>query len=286
MVVYADILVLLNLLVDYFILSVSSKFLKEKVGVVRILTAAAVGALSSLYIFLPPFPMWLEVPFRIALCLLLTLICFGFKNIKRFCRCSAVIFAVTAAYGGFMIAIWLLFKPNGMVIHNSVVYFSISPTILILFSVVGFFVSALLRKLLAKTSSTAEKCTVELSAEGRSVFADAIIDTGNSLEDVFGMGDVIIADRKVFYSLFGDEFSDADLIKRYRALPCNTISGSDILDGYRLDFANISCGEKTVKLKKAIMAISRQPLAEGCEAIVNPDSVSQLEFAMPESKKC
>ena len=53
MVVYADILVILNLIVDYFLLSASAAILRIKLPFWRQLAGASVGAVSSLYIFAP-----------------------------------------------------------------------------------------------------------------------------------------------------------------------------------------------------------------------------------------
>ena len=53
MIVYADILIILNFLVDYFILLLTAKFLEIKYHIFRLLLAATLGGMSSLYIFLP-----------------------------------------------------------------------------------------------------------------------------------------------------------------------------------------------------------------------------------------
>ena len=60
---------------------------------------------------------------------------------------------------------------------------------------------------------------------------------------------------------------------RYRILPCNTVSGSGVLEGFRCDSAVIiSNNEKTV-LQKPILAISKTDLADGYDAIINPESI-------------
>ena len=56
MVVYADVLIVVNLIVDYFLLKCSNLILKEKPKLWRIILGSGVGAVFSLYIFfLSPF---------------------------------------------------------------------------------------------------------------------------------------------------------------------------------------------------------------------------------------
>ena len=86
MVVYADVLIVLNLIVDYFLLRASAKISGVTPGVWRMLGGAAVGAVSSLYIFLPQSGIMLELLFRIAVCLVMTACTFGFRTLHTVCR--------------------------------------------------------------------------------------------------------------------------------------------------------------------------------------------------------
>ena len=58
---------------------------------------------------------------------------------------------------------------------------------------------------------------------------------------------------------------------RFRMIPCNTVSGNDLLEGYRCDEASVIGSNKTVILKKPILAVSKTPLDDGYNAIINPE---------------
>ena len=102
---------------------------------------------------------------------------------------------------------------------------------------------------------------------------DGIVDTGNSVEDIIGGGDVIIADDRCVKKLFGnvDIEENSELKTRYRVLPCGTVSGNGTLEGFRCDSATVTDGENTVKLKKPILAVSKTRLKDDYRAIVNPN---------------
>ena len=98
MTVYADVLVVLNLIVDYFLLRLTAIILKRQASVWRILAGAFAGALTSLYIFLPQMRVFIETLLRIVSCLLICFLTFGFKGAKAFFRSVLCFFAVNYNY--------------------------------------------------------------------------------------------------------------------------------------------------------------------------------------------
>lgn len=270
MIVYADILIILNFLVDYFIIMLTAHLIKTSVTLTRQIISAALGAMSSLLIFLPEFNEFAQFFSGVIIALIMTATAFGVKRIKKYFRTTAILFVVTCGYAGGMFAFWSVFRPEGMVIHNSVVYFNISPIFLICFSVIAFLITVILSKLLDKNATIAENCEICLFANGKSITVNAIADTGNSMEDVFGLSEIIIADRAAFNALFDAEYNENEIRRRYRALPCNTVSGSDILDGYRCDKAYIKHNDTTFEISKPILAVSKTSLGGDYTAIINP----------------
>ncbi len=271
LIVYADVLVFLNLLINYFLLLAVSKILRKTPKTLRLVLSAFLGALSSLYIFLPPLSIWLEVILKIAVCLIMCATAFGFNGVKAFLKSVGLLFGVTAAYGGIMYAVWLLFSPKGMVINNSVVYFDISLIHLVVFTVLGYVIFSILFKIFSRAAISAKRCDISVFACGNELSLTGIVDTGNSIEDVFSKGEIIICDKKAVSRLFGcEEIKGNTALKtRYRLLPCSTVSGVDMLQGVRCDKAEIKFQGKVVTLDKPILAISKTPLCDG-EAIINP----------------
>ena len=52
-VIYIDVLIIVNLFVNYFILLTTSKFLNLKLKLSRLILGEILGAIYSLYIFIP-----------------------------------------------------------------------------------------------------------------------------------------------------------------------------------------------------------------------------------------
>ncbi len=271
MTVYADILMLVNFVVDYFLISIAARFLHKKPRLWRLLLSSAVGGVFSFYIFLPQSNFLFQSTVQILMSMVLCLAAFGFGGIKNFLRYTVVLFCVNFAYSGAMIALWLIFKPYGMVINNSVVYFNISPLFLILFSVIGYFLVCFLRKMLKKPFANSTYCSVTVVCKGKSLVLGGIADTGNSITDVFGFSEIFITDKDVVDALLGEEKQNP---ARFRKIPCSTITGQNLLDGYRIDFAEVLFNNKKYKFKNPVLAVSTTPLND-CKIIVNPEKLIQ-----------
>lgn len=272
MIVYADILIILNLAVDYFLLRAAAFFLHLNLPLWRILLSSVTGGLSSLYIFLPAFGVFADILFRTAVCAVMSFVCFGFGGIKAFLRKCGILLLVTFGYGGIMTALWYLLKPGGMAVINSVVYFNISPTVLIISSVAAYFLMRFISIIFSGTSKLAERCEITVSAGNNSITMEGIVDTGNSVEDIFGGGEVIIADSEYVKTLFGetDPALNKEIRSRYRVMPCGTVTGGGALEAFRCDTALVSDGKRSVRLNKPILAVSKTPLKDDYAAIVNP----------------
>lgn len=269
MVVYVDILMLVNFVVDYFLISISARFLNLKPRFWRLILSSAMGGIFSLYIFLPQGTFFFQIMVQILMSACLCFLAFGFINIKSYLRSTAVLFCTNFAYSGAMIALWLIFKPRGMVINNSVVYFNISPLFLILFSVIGYFFVLILRKIFKKPFSNNVYCTVEVTCLEKSIVISGIADTGNSISDVFGMSEIFITDRDVADELLGQEKQNPT---RFRKIPCGTVTGQNLLDGYRIDCAKVSFNNKVYEFKNPVLAVAAMPLND-CKIIVNPEKL-------------
>ncbi len=272
MVVYADILLAVNLIVDFFLLKVSLKLLNIKPKGYRIICASIIGAAFSLYIFLPKSPLLIELSVHFIMSGVMMLICVGYRSLKSFLRSVITLFIVTCIYGGAMIALWQLAKPKGMVINNSVVYFNISPVVLIGFTVLGYFLYLALSKIFSIASKNAKRCNITLYALGKSVGATAIIDTGNSLDDILSSSEIVIADKSVAVALFGetDITKDPLLATRFRTIPCDTVSGGSVLESFRCDMGEVYLEDKIISLNNPILAVSKSPIREDYSVILNP----------------
>lgn len=270
MIVYVDVLITVNLAVNYFLLLGTSRLLRVSVRTWRMLLSALLGAMSSLYIFLPESTAVAELAFKIILCLIMSAVGFGIKSVKVFLKNSLAFFGVTCAYAGIMVAVWRIFRPHNMLVSNSVVYFNISPLALVAFSVAVYSGFVLVNRIFARSAAYAGECEITVDLCDGHLALNAILDTGNSITDVFGKSEIIIADSVSVEKLIKPIKGTVEADTRFRIVPCATVSGEDMLEGYRCDKALVKKDGKAVFLDKPIIAASKSALNDGYNAIVNP----------------
>ncbi len=277
MVVYIDVLVCLNIVITYLILLAAKTFSHSKSSVLRLILASVVGGLFSLYIFLPKQHFLVELVVKIIFGAVITVVAFKGAKLKAFLRAFISFIAVSFLYAGSMIGLWYALKPKGMVINNGVVYFSVSPIVLILSTVLCYFVLIFAHRLLKREDTYTPIKTVKLIFKDKTVFCRCIVDTGNTLCDSVSGYKVAIVSEQTAKSLFDDDSvsellrleASGELSKRFRLLPYKTLQGSSVMPAVCIDMAEVD----NKKIKKAMVAITSTAFDGDYSGIISPEFI-------------
>lgn len=282
--IYVDVLIFINTVVDYLLLSATSCLLKLKVPFSRKLIAAIVSALFSLYIFLPSQSFVIELLMRVLSSAVTVAVCYKIKPPKSFFRALTVFYAVSFIYFGLMAGLWMLFKPNKMSLNNGVVYFNVSPLMLITLSFIFYVIIVLVKKLTQKSDEFAKRCEIVLIYDNKMVKRQAMVDSGHSLNDMFSNSVVLIIDRNTAVALFNESNTDnmlkleppddKQLALRFRMIPVKTVSTEKIMPAVRLQKADIEIGLKSFHLQKPIAVISEGKLSDDYSVIIPPEAIN------------
>ena len=196
--VYIDLLFLINLIVNYVMLLVTAKICAAPARRLRILSAAAVGAAYAVAAVIPA-AAFLENPFvKIAFGILMALTAFGGN--PRFMRVTLVFFAVSAAFGGVVMAASFL---GGGSLYGGL-FTSASLRVLIVSFVVGYVVLTLVFRRAARHKD-GDVVPVTVRHGGREVVFRALRDTGNALCDPLSGRPVMVAGIADIKPLFASD---------------------------------------------------------------------------------
>ena len=279
MIVYVDILLFLNTVVDFIILSTTCVLTKINVKLWRKIVASLFSALFSLYIFLPPLGFWLGLLLRLSSSLTAVLTTFGFKNVRRILRCSAIFYGVSFIYAGGMAGVWMLFKPQNISMNNGIVYFDVSPLLLITFSFIFYVLITVIKKLTGREADSATRVVVSLMFEKQTVQTTAMIDTGHTLTDSFGNSEIVIIDKLTAQTLFGVnntslmislEPPEDELKRFFRLMPIKTVSGESIMPAVKIDRMKVTYKKKTFNISNPVAVISDGILGDDYSVVVSP----------------
>lgn len=275
--VYADILLLLNMTVNFFIIAVTVKVTKSENSLLREILASLVGALFSFYIFLPDGGVFAEVFVRLAASVATVLTFGGYGNFKLFLRRILVFYGISFLYVGIMLGLWFLFKPQNLVINNGVVYFNFSPLLLIVSTLVCYSAISVARLFTKREAPFADRVKIRIVNGDSTVNATALSDSGNSLCDVISERPVVIVNSELGDKIFGKENCrrlsalDVDLIggMKIRMIPFRTVRGEGVLAAAECDFVSTDDGK--VVVKRPLVAVTPDPLGDDYNAVINPD---------------
>lgn len=283
-VVYVDVLVIINTFVNYFLLLATSFALKEKTKRLRILLGAFLGGIYALVVFLPEMGTILGIVSRLAAGVLIVLLSFGYKTWKRFFKIFLVFILMTFLFAGLMIAMWIIFRPKGMLINNSAVYFQISLPVLVISTSVCYIFSKLALKFINKNKPQKTICEVELTVFGEKLEGVAMLDTGNTLSEGFSGYPVVICTYNFIKSVVpegGEEFFKGDVNslgeikdekwrKKLRVVSFMTVGDTGLLPAFQPDKLVVDSSHETDKVYVGIMN-RKKYINESFDMLLNPN---------------
>jgi len=287
--IYVDVLLAVNLFVNYFLLLTVRGFLHIPCRRMRLVLGAAVGAAGSLFIFVPELPAALSVLSKLALSAAVVLAAFMKLHPMQMLRVFVCFYLISFAYAGFMLAVWYFISPERIMIKNSVVYFDVSPLLLALLSVAAYGVVSLLNRFAGQREAAGGFCAVTIRQNGTEVRCTGKIDTGSSLTEPFSRDPAAVVWMSVLEGILPEEIrafwehpNGADALEcfgkaetptahRIRMVPFSDLSGGGVLPAFRPELVIIHRGTRTVEVRDCYIAVCRQPFPGGkFDAILNP----------------
>ncbi len=276
MVVYVDILLILNLFVDYFLLLGCCILLKTDVKKWRLVVGALVGSLFSLSIFVANFSFFLFFLFKVFSGIILVLVTFGFRTKALFLKFFSVFFVENFVFAGVMFCVWTLFSPPGMFWQNGVTYIAISPMVLVFGSVVAYFLTYFFNLIVSKRVDGKKIYSIKIRFNNKTIETKALYDTGNCLTEPFSKKPICICEfdvlRKVlpkdlasfFNDLYTYSFDEAGLenFSQIKMVPCRTINGESVLPAFLPQGFFVICNGEEVKYD-CYVGVTNRKISDG-----------------------
>ena len=260
--IYIDVLIIVNIYVNYFLLLATSKLTHTPITLKRLIFASVVGSFFSLVILLPKMNFILNMLIKLVTAGIVTGMGFGFGG--KFLKKTAWFFAVNLIFGGIMLGLWLCFRPSFIRFNNNYFYLDFSLLSLIVFTAISYFAVCFVRYLMDRGTGGEYEVFIRLAE--KSVGIKGIADTGNLMTDFFNGKPIIICGRKNIEKILKVPVPQAeDDWKGFRPIPCGTIGGTGIIPVFKADEVIIYSGKEGKKVDAEI-GISN----EDVEAIFNP----------------
>ncbi len=300
--VYPDVAFAVSFLMNSLILWGTAAINKLAPRWPRIIAGAVAGAAYS---FAAAFPQmeflhnfWLKVMFSVGM----FAVTFAPLNLRQFTVCLTVFYIVSFSLGGFFIGVLYFFRsrpfypPLNDFSHQVATYFL--PGLLITVVLYVFFTRFASRLLRKRAVQSLFRVPMRVLFGDSEVEVEALIDTGNQLQDPLSRIPVVVVEYNVLKHLFPIEVQmafesgkDPDLMlildslaetgwsTRFRVIPFTSLGRENgLLIGFRPDRVEIMNGENRVLTRNVIVGVYHQQLSPGggYRALLHPDVLDSM----------
>lgn len=217
MIVYLDVLLIENFLINFFLIVVSIQLLRFKFKYRRVIIASILGSVYTLTILFENLHMFTLIPFKILIVLFMLLIVIGKRSIITFCKSIAIFFVVSIAFSGFCFVFAMAENPYNITGAFTIKNYSSK---YLLFSLIILYISSFRIYAFFKERAIINNFLYKLEFElnGEQVNTMAFLDTGNELVEPATMLPVIILEKQVIAKCNIDD-------KKYFYIPYKSVDG-------------------------------------------------------------
>lgn len=239
--IYVDVLIVLNIYVNYFLLRITAGITHSHLRTGRCICGAVWGSIFSLTILLPELGNVLPLMIKLAAAVSIVAFSFGINGRKRLFLNTFAFFAANFVLAGTVYGVYSLLRPEFMHFRNGSFYIDFSLLVLIVTTAALYFALRLIRIITDKTPVGSYRVYVR---SGKKILnLNGLADTGNILVDYFTGSPVIICSEESYRELMGTNLDISLLPKGFRLLPCTAVSGSGLIPVFRPDEVLICSGD-------------------------------------------
>ncbi|PKM62575.1 MAG: hypothetical protein CVU97_04680 [Firmicutes bacterium HGW-Firmicutes-21] len=225
-IIYADILLLINFVLDFLCLFISGRLLSKSFRAFRILAASLFGAAYTLVNYaLYPLAWYFLLPLHLAAACLICLIAFKVNSLKDTLKTVAVFIFTSALLGGLLNAVYGI---SGRFADG--VYTEIGAAGLLIISVLSTLI-AISYSLLCKKRAVIKSMRADIYINGEPVKVNLLVDSGNMATEPFTSLPVIIISSVIMPPPLDNPAIESSPIP-LRLIPIKTGAGNGLLFGF------------------------------------------------------
>lgn len=243
MIIYVDILIVTNIIINYFLLLLTVRYCSYTVKRQRILFSSLIGGLYSLISLATNFSFVVVLVLKLICCFFMVIVLFGKKD---FFKNYYIFLIINLIFSGCMLVLWFFVAPPGMQVNNGVVYFNISTKMLIISIIVAYLAINLFSLFAKKVPIAIKDYLVIIGIEKNYVTLKGFVDTGNFLKDVFSSTPVVICRFQSIKNILPENIKNLvlapltnnnlnNLTHHVRFIPYKTVSSKQIIVAFKPD---------------------------------------------------
>lgn len=239
MIIYADVLILENFIVNLFLLTVTTRITKQKYTMKRMIISSSIGSIYTLVLLIPSGQVLTSIYVRLLVLLVMIRIVYGKINFISIIKVTGIFLMITFTLSGLCFA--LSFNQNNYRIGGIFKITNYSIKYLLLgIMIIYILYERLNRYLKDKTFVSNYSYKIEFEVCDRKYSIKSFLDTGNELrEPITNLPCILIEDEMISDIKFDD--------KNTYYIPYSSVGYSGRLKGIRINrirIKNKSCNKE------------------------------------------
>lgn len=282
MIVYVDIVLIENLIMNYIILFTTGLILKQNMKHIRLIIAGLIGAIYAVITYVTNLPIYSSIILKILLSIFIVYVAYNPQNVKRMWKCLLIFYLTSFLFGGIAFSLIYIVKPQNIIINNGKILGTYTIKMVILGAVIGFFIIITSFKIV-KNKITKEDmfCELEIKLNGNILNTKAMIDSGNLLKEPITNTPVIVVEHTILFdylpkeilnnldNILGGDFENVseeikeNYISKLKFIPFSSLGKQNgMLIGIKPEYVKIIQDDKEVKIDNIIIGIYNKSLTK------------------------
>ena len=282
MVIYIDIILIENILMNYIIFLATTIILKKKIRYFKIFISSLIGSLYAVIGYVTRISIYFNIISKIILSIIMVYIAYNPKDIKETLKDLILFYLTTFTFGGVATYLIYVIKPHNIVIKNGVYDGSYILKIIFIGAILGSILLVIAFKFVKNKINRKDLiCQIKITMNHKEKEIKAMIDTGNMLKEPITGKPVIVVEYSCLYNfiskeilnnierILGGNFENIpekiknEYIGRLKIIPFSSLGKQNgLLLGIKLDEFEVENYENLIKRNDVIMGIYNKSLTK------------------------
>ncbi len=253
MIIYLDILILENLVVNLFLLYLTVQTLRVKTKWLYMFLSASIGSMYVITLLCPELKVFSYFPFKILIAVIMILIVFRKRNIMFLVKSLGIFLLYSMVLAGACMFIQYS-NGNTFISRFAIINFSYKK-LMISLMIIYMLIHRIIIYIKDRKDLNCLIYSIDIVMKNSKKTVEAFLDTGNELREPATNLPVIIVEKSIF--------DDVDL-KNYDKfyIPYKVVSGQNgNLSGFKPEYIKIY-GEREDEERQVIIAFSEEKLSD------------------------
>jgi stage II sporulation protein GA (sporulation sigma-E factor processing peptidase) len=252
--VYLDIFIIENLIVNFFLLYITTRTIRSDIKYKYIFFGACIGCVYGILMFYPVSKFICIFPMKLFVGIIMTIVVFRKKDILFILKSSIIFILYSMLLAG--LCIFIEMNNNSYNLNSSFIINFTYKKLLLALMIIYIIIERIVVYVKDRKTICSLMYTIEVFLNGSQKTITAFLDTGNELKEPVTNLPVIIIEKEQI-----SNFYICDDKKLY--IPYKVVNGyNGKLEGFRPDLVKIHIDENEVRTKEVIIALCDNRLSK------------------------